>query len=354
MSMSVIKNVSKIYRQTCGPEHPLFKKLQNVFPSLNIDASQLLKYQYGKDHFLDLEAKKSLKVCQELLQQKQLPRGDYTELAKLVCLFLSPEETKIKIKQPAGVSNSRFISQAILSMKIKLLSNQVDVASSEELKNEIDSMSQFVSLYYAKWFLRSSLITASPRLDLEAIWEMKGYEAYKPEVTKKCMTSLTNHSWYLHPSIIPFSLLDTDLTEKERQEIANAIFELQDDGEDETRYVKVDLSTLNLETDDRPTLAEFIDQKSILIFDILGHDKQKIEWTLLPPDMWILMTPFRQFKEFIESISVVNDPAERNIQLVQKFIAGSYDENLRQDLFLAVESKRKSEAEDTKFKKVKH
>ena len=35
--------------------------------------------------------------------------------------------------------------------------------------------------------------------------------------------------------------------------------------------------------------------------------------------------------------------AERNVKLVQEFVMASHDENLRQDLFLAVAQKRKGQ-----------
>ena len=55
------------------------------------------------------------------------------------------------------------------------------------------------------------------------------------------------------------------------------------------------------------------------------------------------MSSFKCFRKFVTSLPVVNDAAERNIKLIQDFIACSHDEKLRQDLLLAIEHKRKSE-----------
>ena len=53
------------------------------------------------------------------------------------------------------------------------------------------------------------------------------------------------------------------------------------------------------------------------------------------------MSPFKRFFEFIQNLPVINKPAERNVKLIQDFVSGTHDEQLRQDLLLAVEKKRK-------------
>ena len=47
-------------------------------------------------------------------------------------------------------------------------------------------------------------------------------------------------------------------------------------------------------------------------------------------------------------LTVVNDPAERPVKLVQDFVNGSQDEELRQDLFLAVNDHRSRYSVHTK------
>ena len=61
-------------------------------------------------------------------------------------------------------------------------------------KKEIDSMAEFIALFYAKGFLTSSLTVCSPCKDLEAIWEMKEYMAFNPTIAKKCLASMMNHT----------------------------------------------------------------------------------------------------------------------------------------------------------------
>ena len=106
-------------------------------------------------------------------------------------------------------------------------------------------MAEFIALYYAKWFLTSSLTVCSPRLDLEAIRDMKIYKTCKPDIAEKCLTSMTNHSWYLHPNLIPLSLLDAGVPEDEKKEIANKIFDtVSADHHLEWRYEKINISSI--------------------------------------------------------------------------------------------------------------
>ena len=67
-------------------------------------------------------------------------------------------------------------------MKLEILSNVTNIASTAPLKKEVKEMSEFIALFYARWFLMSSHIVVSPRMDLEAMWEMKSYSAIRPNV----------------------------------------------------------------------------------------------------------------------------------------------------------------------------
>lgn len=336
-----IKNVSKIFRPTSGPDHPLFKTLLSEFPNIEFDQSKLCKFQYGQNDELDKAAKEALDVVSRLLTEDQLPRGDYIELAELVKFYLSPDDVELKIRQPGPVHHARFMAQAIYYLKLKILSQLTNILSTAATKKEVDAMSEFIALYYAKWFLTSSLTACSPRLDLEAIWDMKRYKTFRPDIAQKCLTSMANHPWYLHPTLIPFSLLDAGVPDDEKRDIADKIFDIDPNTDVGTKYENIQISDIIEIEGDRPSLSNFVKSSSRLIFNILNFDKEKMEWLLLPTNLWNLMTPFKYFNAFVTSLPVVNDAAERNVKLVQDFIAGSQDEELRQDLFLAMEQKRK-------------
>ena len=100
-------------------------------------------------------------------------------------------------------------------------------------------------------------------------------------------------------------------------------------------YVKPDISDLVKSCQSSNlSLVDFVKPGSKLIFNILKMDtSEKLEWILLSPVNWHLMSPYKRFCEFVHNMPVVNDAAERNVKLIQDFVSESDDEALQQDLF---------------------
>ena len=161
-------------------------------------------------------------------------------------------------------------------MKLQILCQLTDIASTASTRREVEAIYEFVALYYAKWFLTSSLTVNTPRHDLEAIWEMKSYKESRPKFAAKCLASIANHTWYLHPTFIPFSLLDPGVTEEEKIEIADRILDIYESkGSLLLSYEKVDGFI--------PKKGDiFVDQSSKLIFNILKMESQQVEWMKIP------------------------------------------------------------------------
>ena len=175
-------------------------------------------------------------------------------------------------------------------------------------------MARFVALFYGKWFLTQTLSPAeAPRTDIAAIEEMKMYQNYDKAVAEKCFKSMTNHDWYLHESLIPLSLVDPLVSDDEKRKIADKILDLEQSEEISLEYVKPDISDLVKSCQSSNlSLADFVKPGSKLIFNILKMDtSEKLEWLLLPPVNWHLMSPYKRFCEFVHNMPVVNDAAEK-------------------------------------------
>ena len=50
-----------MFRTTCGPDNPIFKKLSDSFLDFEIDTTKLAKYEYGTNIELDSVAMETLK-----------------------------------------------------------------------------------------------------------------------------------------------------------------------------------------------------------------------------------------------------------------------------------------------------
>ena len=56
---------------------------------------------------------------------------------------------------------------------------------------------------------------------------------------------------------------------------------------------------------------------------------------------WSDYSGYKRLQSFLSNLTVVNDGAERTIRLIQDFVGSCQDEELRQNILLSVEQKRK-------------
>ena len=163
------------------------------------------------------------------------------------------------------------------------------------------------------------------------------YSSYKSDLENSAWKI---SSWYLHESIIPFCLADPKVSDLENTAVADRLLDLDQEATIPILYEKAKIGGL-LEGETRPCLSSFVKPGSKLVFDILKMDDERLELLKLPPSTRSLLTPYKQFCKFVSSLPVVNDAGERTVKLIQDFINSSTDENLRKDMILAIEMKRK-------------
>ncbi len=129
--------------------------------------TKLAKYEYGKNLELDIVAKKTLQQINNLVSVNKLPRGDYYELANIIQFYLDPDNNVIRLKQPGAVHHAIFLSQSIYYMKLKIMEKVLNFDINKAIEKEIDDMSEFVALFYGRWFLvETQSAAAAPRTDL--------------------------------------------------------------------------------------------------------------------------------------------------------------------------------------------
>ena len=143
------------------------------------------------------------------------------------------------------------------------------------------------------------------------------------------LESLEKYSWYLDSTLIPLALLDDDVPEIEKKEIADAILDHSE------KYHRVEQFTYgskqpvdvmkNLEFDpDKatpPSMAKLIDDHSMFIFVSFEITKTQLaDCFALLVSYWHTQSCFKSFKEFALNLTVVNDPAERAIGISYSYI----------------------------------
>ena len=87
-------------------------------------------------------------------------------------------------------------------------------------------------------------------------------------------------------------------------------------------------------------MQRLVGEESWFIPDMLGLSSNDMVWLQLRVDEWSLLSGYRKLKAFIDGLSVTNDCAERGVALIQSFIDCTTDEELRQDLVVAIQKHR--------------
>ena len=291
-----------------------------------------------KGTFLETQAKEVYSYLQSCLDENVFPRSDYKELCVLCFVWLGGDVPGFRFRWPGACHRARFMMQAIYYMKLELLINIITFVTVEET-NEIELMSEFVGLFYAMWFLRTALPAAAPYHDLKSFQQMQKYKKLgKVRAKMACMVSMARHSWYLEPSLVVLALVDRDVPNSEKQKMAKALSKIKKPEVFEMGKPKLDVLKLGKKP---PTLSSLVKAKSWQVFAILDMGDDDLQWLKQDAASWPLDPGFLKFQEFVNNLTVVNDPAERSVKLIQEFVNTCQDEELRQDLLLAVAENRK-------------
>ena len=58
------------------------------------------------------------------------------------------------------VHHARFVGQAIYYLKLNILEHHINIQSTAFIKEEVDSIEEFVALFNGRWFLTNTLSPA--------------------------------------------------------------------------------------------------------------------------------------------------------------------------------------------------
>ena len=74
---------------------------------------------------------------------------------------------------------------------------------------------------------------------------------------------------------------------------------------------------------------------------MLEIDDEDMGFLMEDVQEWENSAAYVQLKNFIKPLRVVNDTAERGVKLIQDFVSSTTNEELRQEIMLAVSADRK-------------
>ena len=352
-----VKKVARLYfGETSCPEETVYKKLKDEWNKIieeEIDYEDLELFDWEKwdNTYLADRAREVLVYLESLKKNNTFPREDMKELLNLVLVWLGGKVDNFTFQYPGAMSHARFLMQSIYSLKIYLLSRQLEIYSGEELE-QIKSVALFVGLFHAPWYFMCPLASSAPQLHLSTIHQMKKLQRFLPALAKVVLEIISLHLWYLTPQSIPLALADESLSVDQRSSIAVGLSRIP--RQEVLPMGKPSFPDLSSwpdrfwVKDKLPELSSMLGPGSWLLFDKLGFTEEDLSWLLLDPHGWDSNPGYNKFRDFVRGLTIVNDPAERGVGLVKQFISTFQNEESCQENLLAVSQHRKIVSKDSK------
>ena len=135
-----------------------------------------------------------LKWGEEELKKKTFPRDDYKELLELVVVGLGGKVEDFVFKLPGPDHHARWMAKGLYNSKMKLLSKVFKLSAEEQ--RQVDQLSEFVWLFYAKLWFTTPLPCSAARHDLNFMSSILEYRSVNPKLCYEVLRSAYRH---LHP-----------------------------------------------------------------------------------------------------------------------------------------------------------
>lgn len=261
---------------------------------------------------------------------EQHPRDDHREVAELCVLVLGGAlSTDRRIRRPGAMHQARWMAKAIYCLKMYLFRQQVLLTAKE--KTGLLRMVLFVSFIYAKAWFRAPMSTSAPAHDLRFIISLNSYP--DRELAKETSKVFGRHLWYLGQILVGLAFFDEALSIDVKTKMIDA---LQEDSEpNQEEKAKVDITAALAEK----SVADFVTVSTLTFFSILGVDTSFLK---VPPQDWSQDPAYKVAKKSAQSLTVINDSAERAVALMQVYnLSLAKDEDQHSFILQVVEEHRR-------------
>ena len=176
--------------------------------------------------------------------------------------------------------------------------------------------------------------------DLRLLISISNYSALNFGVAEAAKKAFQRHLWYLTEELAPLAFFTHDVDESTKEELRVTLLN--------QKYLLPEISKRHGSGFGKPTfpdmndlpqqnLSELFGRESWQFFTILGIDT---EFLFSPVSSWSSMESFRQAKDVVQALHVVNDAAERGVKLCHDFILSSKKEQKLQGILQVVENSR--------------
>jgi hypothetical protein len=301
--------------------------------------------------------KEAVNELQSILAQKDktfLPRDDYKELVELGLILLDalPNRNQYVFKKPGACHRARWMVKVIYSMKTYIFRSQFELTVEEvvDLKDmciffvliyirfvkdkDLTVILEYFYLAFCRFWMQCPKAVDAPANDLQLYQYLHKYKSVNKRIAMSCIKKFENHLWYLGPELVPLALFSNIVTIPDKRKMQLAIKSFESTWTDRTVRLK---ETKNLQ---KKKLWELVNETSYCALQSLKLDMNYLLNT--DPQTWNLSHEYASMKSRVQSLAVVNDPAERGIAFMSQFNKTlTKNEDEKQKIIQVVEINRK-------------
>ena len=255
----------------------------------------------------------AIRFYQDILANKNrngvLPRDDYKELAETSLILLGQKPPGgVSYKKPGASHKARFMANGIYANKMFLF--QKDLGYDRETVTALQRFVQFNALIYTPYFLKSSVGADAPYNDLNLFISLFGYKKIDKSLAEVVLTVLQRHCWYLTEQTVVFSLFSNRLNRDQKSRIAAKLLTQNPSEKFGSGPPKFPVMT------EKTKLENLLGPNSFMLFNNLNTD---YKWLETDPSGWGDDPDYLQLEEFVRTLKVTNDTAERGVKMITEY-----------------------------------
>ena len=181
---------------------------------------------------------------------------------------------------------------------------------------KLDRVNTFNIFYTPYWFSAPEAANA-PANDLQFLRSMESFKEIDSEMAENVLKTWYRHVDFLIPEYACLSLVSSIVSDQEKKLIANEM--LKHEPPTEYSIDKPSLSKPAVELTAKTELHQLAKGPRVyLIFHLIGIQDPR-PFLKKEPREWELDPDFQKLREFVSNLKVVNDCAERAVQLATDF-----------------------------------
>ena len=309
-----------LFEEDLQPKVGVFEYIKDSWDQ--IDQGMSIKTLQGKL----INKEEAVQFYKEVLQKRTRQgnhyiRDDYKELVETSMVLLGSTPPNFTWKKPGAAHKARFCSFGIYINKALAFSDQLDF--DRKFVKALIRVATFITTIYVPYFISASIGCDAPVNDLQMFKNLKLYSETDREVAESVLAVLCRHTWYLQEETIPLALFSKKLSTDEKSRLAARLLTFEEnkpvnwreEQELESNQEKYQLGKpiLDIELKKETELVDLLGNNSFLLWDILNLNWQ---WLKQSPEEWDQSASYLEMKEYVCTVKVTNDCAERGVKVI--------------------------------------